>query len=239
MFNASWVLFSAYQEEEVDLLGGNSSDSENGGTHKYKAYRFSGKNHSFDSKVDRPIVKLLRKFSNDYLSVNSIVHKTNITLLADAYKEQERAEIDLLVKIMKFYERDEQSWELLIKDLSQDAWYMTVNKLTCAAQFREGEVYRIRGVNVDRTTDRKVITTKKSTNFLKFNKSSLVFRELHMGVRDEIEADDGDEFLLNPKHVTKVTTEPDDINLSDSKNLKLFRLQDLFTDYDSLSEEQK
>jgi len=142
---------------------------------------------------------------------------------------------------MKFYEKDEQSWELLIKDMSQDAWYMTVNRLTCAAQFREGDVYRIRGVNVDTTSDRKVIQTKKSTNFLKFSKSSLVFRELFNGVKEEIDAEDGEDnaILLNPKHVTRVTTEPDDIDLNDLTKVKYYRLQDLFTDYDSLTEIEK
>ena len=224
-------------------MGGNSSDedSENGGSLKYKSYRFSGKNHSFDTKVDRPIVKHLRKFSNDYLSCNSVVHKSNFTPLGEAYKVAGSSEIDLLVKIMKFYEKDEQSWELLIKDMSQDAWYMTVNRLTCAAQFSEGDVYRIRGVNVDTTSDRKVIQTKKSTNFLKFSKSSLVFRELFNGVKEEIEAEDGEEnaILLNPKHVTRVTTEPDDIDLTDLTKVKYYRLQDLFTDYDSLTEIEK
>ena len=44
-------------------------------------------------------------------------------------------------------------------------------------EFNIGEVYRIRGVNVDQTT-RNVILTKPTTNFLKFNKESLVNREL-------------------------------------------------------------
>lgn len=89
LFNASWVLFSAQPDtQELAGMGGNSSDedSENGGSNKYKSYRFSGKNHSFDAKVDRPIVKHLRKFSNDYLSSNSVVHKSNYTPLVEAYK---------------------------------------------------------------------------------------------------------------------------------------------------------
>jgi hypothetical protein len=49
---------------------------------------------------------------------------------------------------MKFCEKDEQNWELVVKDLSQESWIMSVNKLTCVVQFREGDIYRVRGVTV-------------------------------------------------------------------------------------------
>lgn len=52
------------------------SDSENGGN-LYKPYRFSGKNHSFDPQVEKPILKQIRAWSNDYMKNNSIVHKSS------------------------------------------------------------------------------------------------------------------------------------------------------------------
>lgn len=82
-----------------------------------------------------------------------------------------------------------------------------------------------------------MITTKQSTNFLKFSKDTLVFRELTIGVKEDEEEEDEEELLLNPKLVTRVTTEPE---LGDyKKEPKFYKLQDLFTDFDSLTDEEK
>jgi ribosomal protein S1 len=58
---------------------------------------------------------------------------------------QEKKEFDLLVKLMKIFDKDEANYELLIKDLSNKPWTMIVNKLKFN-DFKEGEIYRIRGV---------------------------------------------------------------------------------------------
>jgi hypothetical protein len=51
-FNSSWVLFSSVVEES-----GNMSDEEAGnGGNQFRPYKFSGKNHSFDQQVERPIL---------------------------------------------------------------------------------------------------------------------------------------------------------------------------------------
>jgi hypothetical protein len=49
-----------FNAEDVEV-GGNMSDndSDNGGnlSGRFKPYRFSGKNHSFDSALEKPILK--------------------------------------------------------------------------------------------------------------------------------------------------------------------------------------
>jgi hypothetical protein len=68
-------------------------------------------------------------------------------------------------------------------------------------------VYRIRGVYAEMTAERNVITTKQHTNFLKFSKNSLIFRELAISVNEDVEEEDPEELLLKPKYVTRVTSE--------------------------------
>ena len=127
-FNSSWVLFSAEDAE----VGGNMSDndSDNGGnlSGKFKPYRFSGKNHSFDPVLEKPILREIRSWTNEYMSSNSVIHKSSYTSLKEAHTVHSK-EIDLLVKIIKVFERDEFNWEVRIKDLSQESWTLTVNKL--------------------------------------------------------------------------------------------------------------
>ena len=79
-----------------------------------------------------------------------------------------------------------------------------------------------------------MITCKSTTNILRFSKDQLIYRELNIDVKDDIE-EDPEALLMNPIFVTRVTTEDQLSN----KQIKLYRLQDLFTDYDSLSAEEK
>lgn len=211
--------------------------NENGGNkheRKYKPYRFSGKNHSFDGQVEKVIVDQIRAWAYSYLNENTVIHKSSYTPLRDVRTNTEKRDIDLLVKIMRVFERDEINYELKIKDLSGDSsWIMTVNKLKFS-EFNPGEIYRIRSVVAEKTTERNVITCKSTTNILRFSKDSLIYRELDVDVKQDVE-ENPDQLLMNPVMTTRVTTE-DPLN---SKKVKFYRLQDLFTDYDSLSAEEK
>ena len=79
-----------------------------------------------------------------------------------------------------------------------------------------------------------MITCKSTTNILRFSKDSLIYRELDVDVKEDID-EDTDTLLMNPVIATRVTTE----DLMNNKKPKLYRLQDLFTDYDSLSADEK
>ena len=116
---------------------------------------------------------------------------------------QEKKEFDLLVKLMKIFDKDEANYELLIKDLSNKPWTMIVNKLKFN-DFKEGEIYRIRGVYTEQNADKRVIIAKNTTNFLKFRKNSLIYRELQIGVREDADEEDPNEVLLYPKLGTQI-----------------------------------
>jgi hypothetical protein len=189
VFNSSWVLFGC---EDLEDAMSDGEGNENGGNQvyerKYKPYRFSGKTHSFDTQVEKPILDEIRGWSYNYLNGNTVIHKSSYTPLREVRNIQEKRDIDLLVKIIRVFERDEINYELKIKDLSGDSWVLTVNKLKFQ-EFKTGEIYRIRSVVAEKTTERNVITCKSTTNILRFSKDSLIYRELDVDVKEDVEED--------------------------------------------------
>ena len=64
----------------------------------------------------------------------------------------------------------------------------------------------------------------------------MVYRELQISVKEEEEDEDPDQLLMKPKLLTRVIHEPLDL---DENKLKFYKLQDLFPDYDSLTDQEK
>jgi hypothetical protein len=88
-------------------------------------------------------------------------------LLKDARDFDENKEFDLLVKVLKIFEKDEYNLELRIKDTSNEMWFITIPKLKFGS-IKEGEIIRIRSVKVNISSKRNVIDTRPSTNILRF-----------------------------------------------------------------------
>jgi len=83
-------------------------------------------------------------------------------------------EIDILVKILKIFEKDEHDLELRIKDTSNEMWFIVIPKMKFGT-LREGEIVRIRSVEVNITSKRNVISCRPMTNILRFTqKNSIV-----------------------------------------------------------------
>lgn len=123
------------------------------------------------------------------MNENTVIHKSSYTPLRDVRNITEKRDIDLLVKIMRVSDKDESNFEIKIKDLSGDSsWIMYVNKLRFT-EFNPGDIYRIRSVLAERTTERNIITCKTTTNILRFSRSSLIYRELLVDVKEDIEED--------------------------------------------------
>jgi len=105
---------------------------------RYRPYKFSGKTYSFDVNNERAIIDELRAWAINYFSNEYVITKEMYKLLKDlkggnsesgALTSAGAQEFDLLVKILKVFEKDENSLELRIKDISQKMWYMNVPRL--------------------------------------------------------------------------------------------------------------
>jgi len=138
--------------------------------------------------VEKSILDNLRKWTSDYFANNSVIHQSNYTPLKDVAKinPDEGKEIDLLVKVLKVLEKDEQTLELRIKDISQEMWFLTLPriKFTNLINIKEGEILRIRSVTRDATSKRNMIVAKNLTNVLKFMPGMQIVKDLQALIQD-------------------------------------------------------
>ena len=131
--------------------------------------------------IHKPILKALRKWAIKYLSNNSVIHETTHSKLDTlAQEEQKGKDIDLLVKVLKIFEKDEHTLEFRIKDSSHELWFLTLPKLRFGGNLciREGEIIRVRSVVKDHTSRGKRVNSKNSTNILKFLPCAKIVKDM-------------------------------------------------------------
>lgn len=167
---------------------------------------------------------------------NSWIFKKNSKLLGKLKELNDNREVDLLVKILKIFEKDEYELELRIKDTSNEMWFITIPKLKFG-NLREGEIVRIRSVEVNMTSNRNIISCKPSTNILRFTHKNAIVQEMRQSIEDETDADkmmldDAHEVIMTPILYTEITDHA-------NEKLPLFKLDDLFLNYDDIPAEQK
>lgn len=97
-------------------------------------------------------------------------------------------------------------------------------------------MYRFRSVQREKTTDRRIINCKATTNILKFPKESKIYKDFQSvaSTDDDKKIDQQDEaILMSPEIVTEVLTD------REGEIPRMYRLQDLFLNYDQLTPEEK
>lgn len=143
-------------------------------------------------------------------------------------------EIDLIVKILKITNKDDYDLELRIKDASNEVWFIIIPKLKFGA-LREGEIVRIRSVEVNMLSKRNVVLCKPSTNILKFTFRNSIVQEMKQAVQVENTADqmmdDDCETIMSPLTFTEIDYQ--------HENLPMFKLDDLFLNFDNIPLEQQ
>ena len=157
-------------------------------------------------------------------------------MLGELKQLSDNREIDLLVKILKIFEKDEYNLELRIKDTSNEMWFIVIPKLKYGT-LKEGEIVRIRSVEVNITSKRNVISCKPSTNILRFTQKNSIVQEMKQKIEvetadDKMMLDDANEVIMSPVIYTEITN-------PEYEKLPLFKLDDLFLNYDEIPLEQK
>jgi hypothetical protein len=188
-FNSSWCLFSTSAASRNSIDDDVEMQDNEIPTHtSYVPYKFSGKSYSQDLSVEKPLLDGLRRWAVNYFANNSVVHKSNYTPLKDVSKMalEENKEVDLLVKVLKCVDKDEQSLELRIKDISQELWFMTLPrvKFNGLLSIKEGEILRVRSVMKDNTSKRNTIVAKNLTNVLRFMPGMQIVKDLQKLIQD-------------------------------------------------------
>ena len=89
-------------------------------------------------------------------------------------------------------------------------WFIVVPKLKFG-HFREGEIIRIRSVNINVVSKRNVLQCKNNTNILRFTQNNPIMAEMQATVEDETEEDklklddSNTEVLMSPVMLTEIT----------------------------------
>lgn len=155
--------------------------------------------------VHKSICKGLRKWTINYLADNMVVHASSYTLLQKIKEEDKGRDIDLLVKVLKIHEKDEQTVELRIKDVTSTLWFLNLPKLRFGnlMNIREGEIIRVRSVIKDNTSRRNIMSCKPTTNILKFLPTAKIVSCMtdkisEMTDTDKMLLEDSSEVLMSP-----------------------------------------
>lgn len=125
----------------------------------------------------------MREWQTHFFLKSSFIFKQMSTPLNEL-RDLQKSEFDLLVKVLKVFERDEYNLELRIKDLSNEMWFITVPKIKFGT-LAEGQVIRIRSVKVNYTSKRNIVETKPSTNILRFTAQNAIVQEMMEKVESE------------------------------------------------------
>ena len=115
-------------------------------------------------------------------------------------------ESDLIGKILKVFEIDEFTFELRIKDTSNEMWFIQIPKLKFGT-LKEEEIVRIRSVEVNFGSKRNVVKCRPGSNILKFTLRSTIVQEMRQKIEPETAADkmmldDANEVITNPVFYT-------------------------------------
>lgn len=221
-------------------------DEEKDDKRKYRPFRFSGKSFTFDLQHEKVLLDDLRRWACNYFEKEYVITREMYKLLKDikalssveSGAAQQSSEFDLLVKILKVFEKDENTLELRIKDVSQKMWYMSVPRLKFHPNvLRQGELVRVRCVELNLTTKRDVIQIKPYTNILRIHPESRIYKDVYKVIQDESETDkllldDASEVLMSPVIYTDITN----TSYSATKH-PTFKLTDLFIGHENLPEE--
>jgi len=118
----------------------------------YTPYKFSGIDYSFNPEVDKFLVNNMREFTDKYFQRSPWwIYKSLGKLLGNLKEEMNEStnsEFDILVKILKIYEKDDFNLEMRIKDITNELWFIIVPKLKFG-KLKENDIVRIRSVQMN------------------------------------------------------------------------------------------
>lgn len=157
-WNGSWALFST---DKAPVVGAVSGD-------------FSPVNHSGNrptlEKQDSTLLSTLRKWTNSYFSSNDVLTKDMYVPLKNA--KTQKADFDVVAKIVGVHEMDAYTNELKIRDNSGSTWYTLALKLKFP-HLKAGQAVRVRSATWDETSaNKQVLALSHYSNIMTFVSSS-------------------------------------------------------------------
>ena len=157
-WNGSWALFST---DRTPVVGGPVGD--------FSAMNHSGNNPTME-KQDVAMLSTLRKWANSYFQSNDVITKDMMVPLKSA--KSQKADFDVVAKIMAIHEMDAYTNELKLRDASGSTYYTLALRLKFP-HLKAGQAVRIRSATWDETSAQKqVLALSHYSNIMTFIGSS-------------------------------------------------------------------
>ena len=228
-YNSSWWLFSADVENPEDEAsnvkkqGKNDSGSEdelsNSKKKQLMPYKYSGKSFSIDPEtLDK--LRELRDWSREYFKKNEVIYDEMYSLLSKC-ENLDKNDFDLLWKIVKVMEKDEYTYSIKIKDLSNEVWQLSLDKFKYP-NLRQGEIVRIRSAGV-KDGDKKELELRYHSNVLRFIRNWKIVNKLKQMISD---ADTSAHSISASEEIIRFPAMVTDIN-EKYKDMKITSFYDL------------
>ena len=189
-YNSSWCLFSANLENpEEDTSASKKAENFDSGSEdelsnskkkQLMPYKYSGKSFSIDQETFDKLQEL-REWTKDYFSKNEVIYQDMYTLL-NKWEMLDKNDFDLLWKIVKVVEKDEYTYSIKVKDLSNEVWQLCLDKIKYT-NLRQGEIVRIRSAGV-KDGDKKELELRYHSNVLRFVRNSKIVNKLKQQISD-------------------------------------------------------
>lgn len=128
----------------------------------------------------------------------------------------ERNDFDLLVKVLKVIQKDDYNYQVRVKDISKDAYTMTVSSLRYPI-LKEGDIIRIRSASVDIESEDNILVLKNHSNILKFIPTAKIIKKMTEDIPEDSEKEkflqDGG-FPRNAVILSEVESKYKDLDIS-------------------------
>ena len=173
-WNGSWALFST---DKQPVVGAAPSD--------FAPVIHSGNRPTMEAQ-DKVILANMRKFATSYFASNDVIGKDMMVALKNA--KSQKADFDVVAKIVGIHEMDAYTNELKLRDASGSTWYTLALRLKFP-HLKAGQAVRIRCATCDETsTNKQVLALSHFSNIMTFISSSRLSNNVSK-VTDDANAD--------------------------------------------------
>ena len=153
-WNGSWALFSTDKAPVVGSVSGDLAPVNHSG------------NRPTIEKQDSTLITTLRKWAQSYFSSNDVLTKDMYVALKSA--KSQKADFDVVAKIVAVHEMDAYTNELKVRDASGATWYTLALKLKFP-HLKAGQAVRIRSATWDETSaNKQVLALSHYSNIMTF-----------------------------------------------------------------------
>lgn len=132
-------------------------------------YKYSGKNFNFVENEEN-ILQHVRRWCKEFK--NSDIVENLLSSMPST-----ESDTNLLCKVMKVYEDEEDVYQIRVKDKDGKSWHVQVDRIKYP-ELRSNEIIRIKSAKTNVVNGESVLELRPHSNILRFMKDSRIEKNL-------------------------------------------------------------